>query len=346
MTTFIQIHMLTHYHPSNLNRDDLGRPKTALMGGQQRLRVSSQSLKRAWRTSERFRELLDGRLGTRTKRFGQLVYDRMVAGGMKEKAAEKRAGLIAAQFGKTQKKKPLEIEQLVHLSQHEQEQVWALVETLIAEDRDPTEAELVLLREEHASVDIALFGRMVASEPRFNFEAAAQVAHAVTTHPARVEDDYFSAVDDLNRGDEDAGAGHIGQTEFGAGVFYLYICVDRDLLVRNLDGDEALAGRAIAALVEAAATIAPTGKQNSFGSRARASYVMVERGTQQPRSLATAFVAPLPRELDQMTASIKALDQLRDAMDAAYGACADARATMQVGGEGSLADIKTFVQEA
>jgi CRISPR system Cascade subunit CasC len=56
MTTFIQLHLLTSYPPANLNRDDLGRPKTARMGEAERLRISSQSLKRAWRTSQLFEQ--------------------------------------------------------------------------------------------------------------------------------------------------------------------------------------------------------------------------------------------------------------------------------------------------
>jgi CRISPR system Cascade subunit CasC len=61
-------------------------------------------------------------------------------------------------------------------------------------------------------------------------------------------------------------------------VFYLYSCVDTALLVRNLDGDTRLAAEACAAFAEAAATIAPRGKQPSFASRARAHYVLAERG--------------------------------------------------------------------
>ena len=80
MSHFIQLHLLTSYPPSNLNRDDLGRPKTAFMGGARRLRVSSQSLKRNWRTSTLFEEAIDGHKGTRTKRLGKLVFDRMSAG--------------------------------------------------------------------------------------------------------------------------------------------------------------------------------------------------------------------------------------------------------------------------
>lgn len=50
MSRFTQLHLLTFYGPSNLNRDDIGRPKTARVGGVERLRVSSQSLKRAVRS--------------------------------------------------------------------------------------------------------------------------------------------------------------------------------------------------------------------------------------------------------------------------------------------------------
>jgi CRISPR system Cascade subunit CasC len=92
-----------------------------------------------------------------------------------------------------------------------------------------------------------------------------QVAHAVTVHEVAVEDDYFTAVDDLNSGEDDLGAARIGETEFGAGVFYIYLCINRDLLEENLD-DKELAKKSLAALVESAAKIAPNGKQNSFAS--------------------------------------------------------------------------------
>ena len=66
MEKFVQLHILTNYGPSNLNRDDLGRPKTVVVGGVQRLRVSSQCLKRAWRTSDVF----EAETGIRTKELG------------------------------------------------------------------------------------------------------------------------------------------------------------------------------------------------------------------------------------------------------------------------------------
>ena len=100
---FLQLHMLTSYPPANLNRDDLGRPKTAVMGGVMRLRVSSQSLKRAWRTSEVFQSALGANVGTRTKDFGVEVFQNLKDKGVEEDKAKEYAKSIAGVFGKLQK---------------------------------------------------------------------------------------------------------------------------------------------------------------------------------------------------------------------------------------------------
>jgi CRISPR system Cascade subunit CasC len=91
MSEFIQLHSLTSYPPSNLNRDDLGRPKTAVMGGSQRLRVSSQSLKRAWRESDIFKEALSGHIGIRTKEMGVHIYKALTTGCSLEDAIDNNA---------------------------------------------------------------------------------------------------------------------------------------------------------------------------------------------------------------------------------------------------------------
>ena len=179
-------------------------------------------------------------------------------------------------------------------------------------------------------------------------EAAAQVAHAISVHKVAIEDDFFTAVDDLNKGLEDVGAGHMGETEFAAGLFYLYLCIDKDLLIENLNGDDALANQTLAALVEAAATVAPTGKQNSFGSRARASFILAERGGQQPRSLSVAFLKPVDCRKPNngmLLNAIQALTSTRDNMDKVYGSCADACSIMDATKpEGSLQAILEFVR--
>jgi len=339
MSWFLQLHLLTSYPPANLNRDDLGRPKTAIVGGKQRLRVSSQSLKRAWRTSAVFEDALAGHIGTRTQKVGQRVLDVLKAAGLKEGEAKPWAVAIAQQFGTV---KDIKTEQIAHLSPEELAAVDALAARLADEKRAPTEEDLKLLRATHRAADIALFGRMLAEAPGFNTDAAAQVAHAITVHAAAVEDDYFTAVDDLNKR-EDTGAGHVNQSEFGAGIFYLYLCIDRDLLVRNLQGDEALAARTLRALVQAAATVAPNGKQNSYASRAYASYVLAEVGQDQPRSLSAAFLGDLPGE-HPLKAAIGALETTRQNFAACYGNTWTGEAKLDVtAGAGSLAEILEFV---
>lgn len=342
MSQFIQLHLLTSYAPSNLNRDDLGRPKTAKMGGFDRLRVSSQSLKRNWRISDMFEEAMSGHIGIRTKRFGTTLFNELVKLGVEAKSAKSWSTSIASVFGKS-KKDSLDIEQLAHISPVEQEAALALVKVLADENRAPIESELKLLTLDKTAVDIAMFGRMLASSPAFNVEAACQVAHALSVHSVVVEDDYFTAVDDLNDGKEDAGSAHIGESGFAAALFYSYICINKTLLLENLGGDEVLVNKAIQALTEAAVKVSPKGKQNSFASRAYASFVLVEKGEQQPRSLSVAFLKPVIDE-DQAGAAIKALKQQAENFDKVYGACADRRYAIDAtAGEGSFADLLTFV---
>ncbi len=364
MSRFIQLHILTSYPAANLNRDDLGRPKTVTMGNAERLRVSSQSLKRAWRTSEVFAAALGGTLGTRTKEIGKYVYRALVGGvtlaeamqdfeatgslpTLKEKAAMEIGRAIGGVFAKNKsedKKKPLdslETEQMAHLTPVEIRNVAELVEACRASGKAPDADQLDLLRKDGTATDVALFGRMLAASNRYNVEAAAQVAHAMTVHSASVEDDFFTAVDDLNR--DDAGAGHMGVTEFGAGLFYLYLCIDSDLLKENLDNDAALTSKALAALVEAACTVSPTGKQNSFASRALASYCLAEKSPTQPRTLANAFLRPINNSDDLLSEAIARLEGQRDEFARIYGSAPE---SVSFGpGRGTMADVRAFISE-
>ena len=265
---------------------------------------------------------------------------------MEEDEALTVARAIAEVFGKIKSDKSSTfIEQLAFVSPAERAKALALADRALAGEDIGTPKPDELLHKADSAADIAMFGRMLADSPKFNREAAVQVAHAITTHRAIAEDDYYTAVDDLKSREEpeDAGAGFIGVQEFGSGVFYLYICVDRGLLLRNLGEDaHSVRDASLAALVEAAATVAPGGKQTSFASRARALYVLAEKGSAQPRSLAAAFLEPVGGA-HQGRQSIAALEDLRDRMDAAYDPCADARCTMNVeSGEGTLQEVVAF----
>lgn len=351
MLRFVQLHLLVSYPPSNLNRDDTGRPKTAIVGDANRLRVSSQSLKRAWRTSDVFENTLRGHIGVRTKEMGEKMYLALLEKEVSEKNSREWAKAIAGQFGKlksdkkTENNQDLHIEQLAHFGPEEQSAMMLLVNKLAASGTAPTEDDLKLLRKPRQAADIAMFGRMLASSPAFNVEAAVQVAHAITIHKVAVEDDYFSAVDDLNRGEEDVGAAHIGETGFGAGVFYLYLCINRELLLENLGSDPALTAKTLDALVHAATKVSPTGKQNSFASRAYAAYALAEKGDQQPRSLAQAFLKPVTGG-DMLDRAVNELTKRYKNFDTVYGACADSRYYFNVeAGEGNVGELVKFVTE-
>ncbi|HLF66103.1 MAG TPA: type I-E CRISPR-associated protein Cas7/Cse4/CasC, partial [Gammaproteobacteria bacterium] len=246
---------------------------------------------------------------------------------------------------KTENNEDLHIEQLAHFSPEEQTAITSLVENIAKSENEPSEEQLKLLSKPKRAVDIAMFGRMLASSPKFNVEAAVQVAHAITIHKVAVEDDYFIAVDDLNNGEEDMGAAHIGEAGFGAGVFYLYLCINRELLQKNLGDDKELTGKALQALLHAVTKVSPTGKQNSFASRAYAAYALAEKGDKQPRSLAQAFLKPIAGA-DMLERAVTELNKRVDNFDKVYGKCADDRKSFNVEkGEGSLDDLIKFVTD-
>lgn len=352
MTTFVQFHVLTSYPPSNPNRDDTGQPKQALVGGAPRLRMSSQSIKRALRESSFFQADLAGHRGTRTKRLYEKLREKLIADGADAAAATKAAETVAEIFGKLEKATKDHPDDrvattLAFISPDE----WALAEELaashVAGDDLPGEKELKkrVLRKADGAVDIAMFGRMLASDADFNRDAAVQVGHAITTHATTVQDDWFTAVDDLNKR-EDTGAGHLGDNPFGSGVYYLYACVNADLLIENLAGDKALAARGIESLARALATATPRGKQNSFAHHPRAFHLRAEVGRMQPRDLTGAFFTPVTGS-NLEAASARALEAMAEKIERAYGSASEARAVMDLHeGVGTLEEVAAFAAKA
>lgn len=372
---YLQLHLLTSYPPSNLNRDDLNRPKTAMMGGTNRLRVSSQCLKRNWRTSEIFkRELgrangqllisddfkrilgedrITPNLGVRTKTIGIAVFKRLVELGVEEDEAEKWAQRVAGKFGNLDKKsedqeyKHLQNKQVMHFSLDELDRIETLIDTLVQEERAPKDSDLEVLREDHTMVDIGMFGRMLAhKKTRVQEEGAVQVAHALTVHEVEVEDDFFTAVDDLNLAPETgSGSAFLDTFEYGAGLFYIYLCVNREQLLSNLENENELWKRSLRALTEAAIKVTPSGKRNSFGHHTFAHYVIAERGNQQPRGLHVAFLNALD-STDPLPAAKERLGKTCGQMDCTYGNCADARYEMDFqNGVGTMGELLKFVTD-
>ena len=328
MSTYVDIHIIQNLPPSCVNRDDSGSPKSAVYGGVRRLRVSSQSWKRATRLY--FNDLLDAKdVGVRTKRVVEVLAERITEDA--PELAGDAAALAKKVFAATKiklssprgkKDAPQESGYLLFLSTS---QIARLAELAIASARggEALDAKTVkkIFKEEHA-VDIALFGRMVADDTDLNVDAACQVAHAISTHAAENEYDFFTAVDDeKNRSEEeDAGAGMMGTVEFSSATMYRYATVNLDMLVENLgDGDAAL--RALEVFIKGFCLSMPTGKQNTFANRTLPEAVVVSVRDDQPVSLVGAFEKPIrTNEADGYLArSAEALAEHARAIEDSYG---------------------------
>lgn len=175
-----------------------------------------------------------------------------------------------------------------------------------------------------AGLESALFGRMVTSDPASNKDAPVHVAHAFTVHAMEHDLDFVTAVDDLRQRDENADAGSAGMfdTELTSGLFYGYVNVDVELLVSNLGGDRALAGRVLGQLLQLIARVSPGAKKGSTAPYAHAEWLMVEAGDDQPRTLANAFrnAVRASKDHDVFERSIQALQAHLQQLDEAYGA--------------------------
>lgn len=282
---YVDIHVIQTVPASNLNRDDTGSPKTCIYGGVTRARVSSQAWKRAVRLA--FKDMLpEEELGIRTKKIVGLVAEqiRMIDSALSEEESEKMAVNALTNAGLKVKNAKIGTDALLFMS-HKQAQ--ALAELAVNGEKDKKAYKAALAKE--PSVDMALFGRMIAADPSLNYDAACQVAHAVSTHAVETEYDYFTAVDDM--GDEDsAGAGHLGVNEFNSSTLYRYATVNCMELYRSL-------GNATPEVVEAFAKAfimsMPTGKQNSYANDTLPSGVYIAVRTDRPVSLVPAFEKPI-----------------------------------------------------
>ncbi|HEY0739684.1 MAG TPA: type I-E CRISPR-associated protein Cas7/Cse4/CasC [Herpetosiphonaceae bacterium] len=171
--------------------------------------------------------------------------------------------------------------------------------------------------EPHA-VDIAMFGRMTTSSPFKNIEAAVQVAPALSTHKIEPEFDFYTAVDDVSG---ETGAGFLGDTAFNSATYYKYFNIHWEGLLANLHDDQAVAATAVQALLRAAMTAIPTGKQNSFAAHNLPDFALIEVLPKNiPLSYANAFLKPV-RAVDGeslMESSIKALTAYAEKLPAKY----------------------------
>lgn len=356
----IELHLLQSFPTSNLNRDDVGQPKSVTFGGVVRGRVSSQCLKRSARTLFPRYGLDQSELGERTKRL-LLITARLLDGDSEAvapsteargivqqalawmgfaiaekdltqylfflgpKAAEELAAYCrehwddlieqGAKRGKLQADLESAQEKLRQAERDDKKKARTQVDVckkklekldeVPAAKRKETKKAADRVLSAGRSVDIALFGRMIANNKDFNVDAASQVAHAFSTHAVATEFDFFTAVDDLkaNEADQDAGADMIGVVDFNAACYYRYANVDLDQLRRNLaEGSGAaqddteigkLVDRALEAWIRAFVNATPSGKQNSMAAHTRPDTLLMVAREHGSWNLANAFLKPV-----------------------------------------------------
>ncbi|MGK5094770.1 type I-E CRISPR-associated protein Cas7/Cse4/CasC [Deltaproteobacteria bacterium TL4] len=317
MTTFIQIHTLTSHSTHNLNRDDLGSPKSVNFLGQQHGRISSQCLKRSIRSfmKELPNNEMQGAFGIRTRKLPILVKEHLQKNGVSEKLVKLMTTEVASLGQKNKAKDGEELTQLIFVTQQELEEIKKLALTLCQENDDKKLAdvkkvfasainELQKQRKFRDGVDIAMFGRLTTSEVFEDCDAAVQVAHAITTHPVKNQDDFFTAVDDLR--EEEMGAGHMDEKQFNTGIFYQYATVNFDLLAHNLGKDNLLAQQATSAFLKSFVMALPTGSQNSMAAHQHPFSILITLGNGANSNLSNAF-ADIPSKGNLLKITTKSL---------------------------------------
>ena len=296
---YVDFHILQTVPPSCINRDDTGSPKTAVYGGVLRARVSSQAWKHAMRAAFAEDARLD--MGRRTKKAADLVKEQilvLVSDADADKLAKKALENAGIKFDEKSKKDDTVTKALFFMSTA---QAKALAELAVEGSADKKQYRDAL--KAAPSMDMALFGRMVADDPSLNYDAAAQVAHSISTHAVQNEYDYFTAVDDC-QAEDNAGAGHLGTVEYNSSTLYRYATVNVMELAGQLGAEQA--AETVRAFGEAFLFSMPTGKQNTFANRTLPDAVYVTLREDQPVNLCGAFERAVPRSAQGYAAPSKA----------------------------------------
>ncbi|WP_420933591.1 type I-E CRISPR-associated protein Cas7/Cse4/CasC [Alteromonas sp. A081] len=307
MTTFINIHTLISHPSSMMNRDDSGLQKTAVFGGTVRSRISSQCLKRAIRQSDIYTNAVEEK-SIRTNKFDELLS--LCIESMPEVEPKLIEDVLLNMGSKVTKDKKTDERYFDAVQPYAIGAIREAINMVAA----GTELKELKKTAHIPTFDVALSGRMDASCPERNVEAAMSVAHSLTTHSADIEVDWFTACDDL----AEQGSGHIGTTEFSSGVFYRYASINLDLLAKNVKSTAEDVMAVVQTIVRCFAQVTPSAKQKVFAAYNQADFVLVTRD-EQPLSLANAFRKPIENTGDVMENSVAALvshyEKLKDAYD-------------------------------
>lgn len=306
---YVDINVLQTVPASNINRDDSGSPKTAVYGGVVRSRVSSQSWKRAIRLA--FKRESDGAEwlnSHRTKKAAQLLAKKLQEKDPnlnEDTSLNKAVEVFKAAGVKTSKDKKSGEMLTGALLLISNGQLDKLADYATDHDElDKKKLKKILTGDQ--SLDLALFGRMVADDPELNVDASSQVAHAISTHEIVPEFDYYTALDD-DQASDNSGSAMIGTIEYNSSTLYRYANVNVNELVNNIGTDLAVKG--IELFIKDFVMTMPNGKQNTFANKTLPQYVMVTIRKDTPVNLVSAFEEPVKSRNGYVEASIKRLEE-------------------------------------
>jgi len=299
----IELHILQSFPVTCLNRDDVGAPKTAIFGGCTRARVSSQCWKRAIRTYAKEKEHDKGLFGADrghfiAERIAKALKDLRVEDAKSGEIGEQLATFLGKQNAKYKEGHKTDV--ALFFSRGEIAAMATAAKTQLDENGkvEPKKGALAKAIKEAQPkdmADVAVFGRMVATDPTLMVEGAGLFSHALSTHAVANEIDFFSAVDEMKQ-EGDEGAGHIGTLEFNSACYYRYVGLNLDLLcdeshLEHCSKEER--ATVIKTFLEASIMAVPTARKNSMFGFNPPVFVLGLRREGQPLSLVNAFEKPV-----------------------------------------------------
>ncbi|MGI5346643.1 type I-E CRISPR-associated protein Cas7/Cse4/CasC [Streptomyces sp. CA-250714] len=307
MARYLDLHVLQSIPFANLNRDELGIPKTVRYGDADRTRASSQAWKREIR--HEVEEQL-GEYAKRTRLVPAKVTEALTAEGWPQELAAFAGEQVARSAGKEGLKvedgqtavllyvPQAAIGELAAVCREHREALETALEAAGKAKQGkkkpdavlPTARIAELLKGRTASID--LFGRMLAELPGGRVDGAVQVAHAFTTSGTDPQPDFFTAVDDWLP-EEQTGSGHMQTAEYSAGTFYRFATVNVEDLLTNLDGDLERGRHLLGLFVEAFVMSLPQAKKNSTAPHTIPDLLYGAVRSRRPISLAPAFEKPV-----------------------------------------------------
>lgn len=304
----LELHIIQSVPVACLNRDDLNSPKTAVFGGVQRARVSSQSWKRSIR--EMAKELSPEQFkGERTRLMFEPLLKAMEAVGLSAIDADDGAKKIIDALVKLDTKSTDKVKSttLYFMSPLE----LATIAKAYAETKDAKKAlKSVDAKSLKDAADISLFGRMVANDHSLTVEAASMFSHALSTHKVDNEIDFFAAVDDL-QSKEESGAGMTSTLEFNSATYYRFAALNLDMLadeehLGSLTREERQS--VVRAFVSATVMAIPGARKNTMNGNTLPAYVLgVVREKGHPVQLVNAFEIPVRSSQGYVVKSVELL---------------------------------------